>query len=348
VAGAQQLLALGYDGTSLEVLTGGAAASQSCCSAVQAVRMTVRGPAAKPRTLVAGLTGSTQGQLLTLGNGGMLAAVGNERGVWVMQAAHADRFGGQHRLSDAKQIPQSMASAWLGAASTIVTWTSARGPTGTAVPRTIYYARGSRRGAPRKVRTLLTVPGGHRIDELEVGRRGSGATVAWTESWNDRRGNFHSAVRAADIAAKPGVRTLSAASQTASGVEIAADAAGDQAISFKVCRPNGSCSALAAARGPHATFGAPTGLGLMDPAQSPAVAVGSRGQAIVAWIRAGRPVAAVGSARNRRFGAPRGLSSRAQFASDITVAFGPGRQALAAWSQGTLNPSVVAVPYSAS
>jgi hypothetical protein len=78
------------------------------------------------------------------------------------------------------------------------------------------------------------------------------------------------------------------------------------------------------------------------------VAVGSRGQTIVAWIRGGRPVAAAGSARNRRFGATRTLSSRAQFAADITVAFGPGRQALVAWSQGTLNPSVVAAPYTSS
>jgi hypothetical protein len=266
----------------------------------------------------------------------------------VIEAARGDHFGDQHRLNNARQIPQSVASAWLGGQNTIVTWTSARGATGTASPRTLYYALGSRRGAPSKVHSLLTVPGGHRIDQLAAARRGSGATVAWVESWSDRRGNFHSAVRAADVTGNPRIRTLSAATETASGLDMASDAAGDQAISFQVCRANGSCSVLAATRGPGSTFSEPAGFGLADAAQAPAVAVGPRGQVIVASVRSGRPVAAVGSARNHRFGPARTLSARAQFAADITVAFGPGRQALAAWSQGTLNPSVVAAPYTAS
>jgi hypothetical protein len=273
--------------------------------------------------------------------------VATERGVWVVQAGHGDHFGAQHRLSSAKQIPQAMAAAGLGGQSTIVTWTAARGPTGAANPRTIYYARGSRSGPPRKARTLLTVPGGHRIEELGTARRGSGATVAWVESWNDRRGNFHSVVRAADVASHPRIRTVSAANQTAAGLDIGAGSGGDQAISFTVCRGNGSCSVSAAVRGPHATFSSSRGFGLLDPGQIPAAAVGPRGQVIVAWIRSGRPVAAVGSARSRRFGATRTLSTRAQFSADLVLAFGPGRQALAAWSQGTLNPSLVAVPYTA-
>jgi hypothetical protein len=94
------------------------------------------------------------------------------------------------------------------------------------------------------------------------------------------------------------------------------------------------------------TFGPYSSFGQVDPGQTPAVAVGPDGQAIVAWIRSGRPLAAVGSARSRRFGATRTLSSRAQFASDLTVGYGPRRTALAAWSQGTLNPSVVGAAYS--
>jgi hypothetical protein len=38
--------------------------------------------------------------------------------------------------------------------------------------------------------------------------------------------------------------------------------------------------------------------------------------------------------------------SSTTFALDLTVGFGPGRQALAAWTQGTLNPSVVGAAYS--
>jgi hypothetical protein len=342
---AQEVIGLSFDGSALELLTGVAPSSLSCCSAVQAVRLTAAGVLQRPRTLVGGLTGPTYGQLLTLGTGGMLAAVATERGVWVVQSARGDRFGSQHRLGPASQIPQSLTSAWLGGASTIVAWTSARGPTGVADPRTIYYAMGSRLRAPTHVKSLLTVPGGHRIDELRVARRGSGATVAWVESWYDRRG-YHSEVRAADVVAHPGIRTLAGSAAPASGVDIAADAAGDLAVSWQSCRANGSCTVSAAVRGAKSTFGAYSSFGQVDPGQVPAAAVGPSGQAIVAWIRGGRPMAAVGSARNRRFGATRTLSSRAQFAADIAVAYGPRRQALAAWSQGTLNPSLVGVAYS--
>jgi hypothetical protein len=339
------VVALSYDGSALELLTGVAPRSLACCSAVQAVRLTAGGVLQPPRTLVGGLTGPAYGQLLTLGNGAMLASVATERAVWVVQSSRSDRFGSQHRLGSAAQIPQSLASAWLGGESTIVVWSSAKGPTGVADPRTLYYAMGSRRGAPSKVKSLLTVPGGHRIDELGAARRGSGATVAWVESWYDKRRNFHSEIRAADVGAHPAVRNLAGSTMPASGVDIAADAAGDQAISWKSCRPNGSCTVSVAVRGAKSTFGPYSSFGQVDPAQAPAVTVGPNGQAIVAWIRSGRPMAAVGSARNRRFGATRTLSSRAQFASDLTVAYGPRRTALAAWSQGTLSPSVVGAAY---
>lgn len=345
IGSAQEVIGLGYDGSALELLTGTAPSSLACCSAVQAVRLTGGGAVGRPRTLVGGLTGPAYGQLLTLGNGGMLASVATERAVWVVQSSRGDRFGSQHRLGSASQIPQSMASAWLGGESTIVAWTSAKGPTGVAEPRTINFALGSRRGAPSKVKSLLTVPGGHRIDQLEVARRGSGATVAWVESWDDRRGNFHSEVRAADVAANPGIRTLAGSSAPASGVDIAADAAGDQEVSWKSCRPNGSCTVSVAVRGAKSTFGPYSSFGQIDPAQTASVAVGPAGRTIVAWIRSGRPMAAVGSAGNRRFGAVRTLSSRALFASDLTVAYGPRRTAIAAWSQGTLNPSVVGAAY---
>jgi hypothetical protein len=51
-------------------------------------------------------------------------------------------------------------------------------------------------------------------------------------------------------------------------------------------------------------------------------------------------VVATASAPGRPFGAPSTLSSTT-FALDLTVGFGSGGQALAAWTQGTLNPSVV-------
>jgi hypothetical protein len=66
----------------------------------------------------------------------------------------------------------------------------------------------------------------------------------------------------------------------------------------------------------------------------------------VGWVRGGHPVAAVGAASSGRFGSARVLSA-STFALDLTVAFGPRREALVAWTQGTLNPSVVAAAYRA-
>jgi hypothetical protein len=55
-------------------------------------------------------------------------------------------------------------------------------------------------------------------------------------------------------------------------------------------------------------------------------------------------MAAVGSVSSGRFGKSRVLSSSI-YALDMTVAFGPRRDALAAWTQGTLNSSVVGADY---
>lgn len=341
---AQQTLALAYDGSSLELLTGAGRSGRACCTAVQAVRVGSGGAAQRPQTLVGGLAGATDASLLPLGSGGMLAAVATERGVWVAQSAHGNHFGAQHRLTAPRQMPQTMTAAWLGGQSTIVAWTAALGPTTPA--RSIDYALGTAPGAPRKVRALLAVPAGHRIDELAVARRGTGATAAWVQSWYDRRGAFHSVVQAADVGAKPGVRTLSAADLPASGLDLASDAAGDQAVAFKTCRQNGSCTAHVAVRGASGTFGHPASMGALDPSETPATAVGPHGRTIVAWVRGGQPMAAVGSAGNGRF-APAKPLSNTLFAYDLTLTFGPGQNAVAAWSQGTLNPSVVGAPYRA-
>ncbi len=56
-------------------------------------------------------------------------------------------------------------------------------------------------------------------------------------------------------------------------------------------------------------------------------------------------MAATASSAGGRFGGPVTLSSTT-FALDLTVAFGAGGAGLAAWTQGTLNPSVVGAAYS--
>ena len=340
VPGAQQILAAAYDGGSLELLTGAAPATQTCCSAAQAVKVGAGGQVARARTLVGGLTGATQGHLLTLKNGAMLAAVATERGVWVIQSAKADRFGAQHLLTGGGQMPETLDAAWLGGESTIVAWTAAKGVAGQAAPRSISYALGARTHAPRAVKTAVTVPAGHRIDELAVAARHGGATAVWVESWSEKSGAVHSAVRAMDIVPHAMVRNLSPANRLASGLSFAGDVAGDQALAWQSCTAQGACQTQVDGRGAHGSFGAARTLGAIDASQEPAIAVGPSGQALVGWVRGGHPVAAAASGAGRRFGGPVTLSATT-FALDLTVGVGARGAGLAAWTQGTLNPSVV-------
>jgi hypothetical protein len=339
VAPARQILDLAYDGHALELLTGSSAAGQTCCSAVQAIPVGAGGVPGAPRTLVGGLTGATLGDLLTLADGQMLAAVATERGVWVVQSSGGDRFGGQHLLTGAGQIPEALAATPLGGGASLVAWTAARAG---ADPRTVMGATGTRRAAPHRARTLVTVPRGHRIDELGLARQGGRATVAWIETWYDAHGAYHSVVEAADLTPGAHARALSPANRLASGLQFAGDAAGDQVAAWESCTVNDVCAADAAVRRRGGTFGPARTLGATDAAQAPALAVGPGGQAVVGWIRGGDPMAATQATPGRGFGGAAVLS-RAGYALDITVAAGRGRQALAAWSQGTLNPSVVGV-----
>jgi hypothetical protein len=341
IPGAQQVLAAAYDGAGLELLTGTAPSGQICCSAAQAVAVSAGGRVARARTLVGGLTGATEGRLLTLKDGQMLAAVATERGVWVAQSAKANRFAAQHLLTRGGQMPETLAAAWLGAANTIVAWTTANGIAGVAAPRSITYATGSRVRAPHGVKTAVTVRPGHRIDELGVAaRHGGGATAAWIESWFDAKGAYHSRVRAMDVAPHAAVRDLSPANRLASGLSFSGDVDGDQAAAWESCTAQGACQTQLAGRPAKGQFGSPRTLGAIDASQEPSLAVGSHGQVLVGWVRGGRPVAATAAGTARRFGAPVALSSTA-FALDLTVAYGAGGRALAAWTQGTLNPSVV-------
>lgn len=344
IAGAREVLALGFDRSALVLLTGMSPSGLDCCSSAQAIRITGSGASKPPQTVVGGLAGGTLGQLVTLAGGRMLAAVATERGVWTLESGRDNRFTGKRRLTAAGQAPESLTASWLGAENSIVAWTAATGPAGFADPRSIFFSLGSKRSPPRRTHTLLRAGIGHRIDELAVARRRSGATAAWVESWYDARGNYHSQVRAADFRSRPQIRSLSRVDGLAAGITFAADAAGAQAVAWKTCDAGGSCTVHAATRGPSASFGTTVSLGSIDASQTPAVTVGPRGQVLVGWVRAGHPVAAAGTAAAGRFGAPRVLSASV-YALDMTVAFGPRRNALAAWTQGTLNPSVVAAAY---
>ena len=339
VPAARQILDLAYDGRSLELLAGSSPSGQTCCTAVEAIPVGAGGASGAPRTLVGGLAGATLGRLVTLADGQMLAAVATERDVWVVQSSRGDQFGGQHLLTGAGQMPETLAATPLGGGASLVAWTAARGG---ADPHSVLGATGTRRRAPHNARTLANVPLNHRIDQIGVARRGAKATVAWIESWYDPRGVYHSVVKAVDLTPGAHARTLSPASRLASGLELAGDAAGDQVAAWDSCTVDDACAADAAVRGRGGTFSPARSLGALDAAQPPALAVGPGGQAVVGWIDGGDPMAATQGSPGHGFGRPVVLS-RAGYALDITVAAARGRQAMAAWSQGTLNPSVVGV-----
>ena len=124
----------------------------------------------------------------------------------------------------------------------------------------------------------------------------------------------------------------------ASGLTFDGDPAGDQGAGWESCTGAGACTVQAAGRPAKGSFGSARTLGAIDAYQSPSLTVSPTGQVVIGWVRGGHPVASVG------FGSPSVLSSTT-FATDATVAFGPKKVALAAWTQGTLNPSVVAAAY---
>lgn len=339
IPGAAQVLAETYDDGTLQLVTGVAASGQTCCTAAQALTVGAGGPSAA-QILVAGLTGPAEATLVPLADGHTVAAVASERGVWVIQSRGHGNWGPQRLLTGGGKMPQMLASARLGANGSALAWVAPAGIAGATDPRTISVATATGGAAPRRVRTGFTVPAGHRVEELGVAARGAAVTLSWIESWFDHHGAYHAVVRATDLTAHGQARTLSPADATASGLQFAGDGAGDQTIAWQSCTAVDSCAARATSRTRHSTFGGSRSLGGDDPDQPPALAVSPSGQALVAFTRGGHPEAALRGGAQGRFGAATRLSPTT-YAYDMAVAYGAGGRAMAAWTQGTLNPSVV-------
>ena len=339
VAGAARVLAMAYRGSTLELLAGTSPSALDCCSAAETIAVGADGRPGRARPLVSGLAGATSGRLLTLGNGRMVAAIATERGVWASQSSSGDRFGPARLISTGAQEPTAMDATWLGGGSSTVVWIAGTGVAGSVAPRTIDASSGSASGGPGRAHAVLTVPAGHRIDELAVARgRGGRPTLAWIESWYDGRGGHHARVETADLSTRPRAGPLSPDDRLASGLSLAADPSGDQAIAWQSCSPAPSCSVQAVGRPATGRFGSVRTLGAADATAAPSLAIAPTGQVVVGWVRGGHPVASVG------FGSPDVLSV-ASDAAAVDVAYGPRRAALAAWSQGTLTPSIMGAAY---
>lgn len=345
IRGAEEILALAYDGPVLELLAGSSPSGLTCCSSAAVIPVTPNGRVGSARTLNGGLAGDTSGALVTLADGQMLASLATERGVWAYQSVRGAQFGAQHLLSGTRDMPATLSVAWLGAENTVVAWTAGTRFPQASGPRSIFVSGGTRQSAPHRALKVVTVASGHQVDELAIAPHGAALTAAWIESWTDSHGVYHSQVRAADVGAHPVARTLSPANRLASGLDFGADRAGDQAVTWASCALAAACTAQGALRGAGASFSAPRDLGPIDASQQPSVAVTGQGEVLAGWVSGGQPFAAVATRAGALFGAqatfdqPTALAS-ATDASDLTVAAGPGRQALASWIAGGAVPSV--------
>jgi hypothetical protein len=205
----------------------------------------------------------------------------------------------------------------------------------------IFLATGSAQRAPRRAVLALTAPQGHGIDELALAGGSRGPTVAWTESWSDSAGNYHSEAVVSDLTGSVRPRTFEVPGELASGLVLASNAHGDQVLVWKTCDALGSCSVRALSRATGHRFGAPARLGAIDVSQVPSAAVAPNGEALVAWITGGHVVVEDRRSAFSGFGPPTTVASTTS-GSDPAVAFGPGGQALAAWTQGMAAPTLMA------
>jgi len=334
---ALQVLDLAFAHSTLWLLTGSAPAGRACCATVTAVPAAGGGGFGAGRRLVGGLTGTTDGQLVALSGGKLLAAIATQRGVWVAQSGASGSFGPTRRLSFGGS-PTDLAATTLSGGGSVIAWADAVTGGETGAGR-ILIASGTATAEPSRVRVAATVPSGYSIDELALAPGAHGPTVAWVQSWYDAQGLFHSAVMEQGPSG-PAVM-VSQGDLLASDLSLAGDGSGDQVLSWEACSAIGTCEASAALAPGQKPFGAPVTLGASDPTQAPAAAISSAGKALVAWVGAdGHLLAVAGGRHAGGFGHAQTISST-DYASAPAVAFGPAGGALVAWTQGTLAPEVI-------
>ena len=342
IASSRQALDLTYNGKDLSLLTGSASGNALCCSSARLVKVQKGKP--QQRVISTKLVGESVGHLLALPKGRLMSAIATTEGVWVQLAGPRGRPAPARMLTPEPAVPQTLSAALLKGNQTLVAWTAAAAQPAPAPPSGIVVAKGSATRAPHSPHLAVRVAAGDQIDELALGRGRSGATAAWVESFYDAAGLLHSQVSVADLTRSPRATTFAIAGQLASGLSLASNAAGAQLLTWKVCDVSGSCSVDAVARDSGKRFGSPVRLGPADASQPPVAAISSRGVGLVAWVDRGHVMAAARGRGARRFAASREVSAT-NFAADLTLGFGPTNTALAVWTQGTLDQSVMGAQF---
>lgn len=343
VPGAKEVLATGFAGSTLDLLTGTSPSGTICCTGAQLTALS-GSRFSRKRTLVSGLFGGVDlGRLQPLSGAKFLAAVASDHAVWAGVSTAAGGVGPMRRVSAASSWPQSLAATSLAGGRALVAWSSAPGLTDEA--SSIDVATGSVGHPPRRPGLMLRMPAGYSVDELAAAPAPRGGTVAWIESWFDASGAYHSAVVVVDLTGGLRPRTFEIPGEIAGGLSLAGDAAGDQALAFKACGQLRSCGVFALAKSARGHYGQPQPLGTIDASQAPAAAVSQRGTALVGWIDQGEVVFSGRARAAGGFGAAKVVSATS-YGADLTVAPGPGGGAMAAWTQGALAPSAMGALYS--
>jgi hypothetical protein len=342
---ARQPLGVGFLGSRLVLLTGNAPRRRVCCASARVTVAAGRRDPFERATLTSSLTGDTSGALLPLASGELMSAVATQRGVWTAQSTARGRLTAATRLAS-DGAPQNLAAAPLAGGGAAIAWSTALG-SGETFPRRIEVAFGTATRAPRDPHIVVTVPPGHSVDEVALAAGSVAPTVAWVESWFDGGGGFHSRVETARAVRGAHGAPVSPSGQRASQLSLATGPTGRQVIAWEGCDSLGVCVTAAAARRRSTTpFGRVQRLGGADGGEGTAAAVSPTGLALVGWIDGGNVLVAGRGEHANRFARAHAIS-RTGLDSDLALAFGPRGGALAAWTQGTLAPSVFARAYGA-
>jgi hypothetical protein len=105
VPGVQEILAIAYTGSTLELLTASGPRGQPCCSKVQVIRRGARTGFGPPQTIVTDAGGGTTGRLVPLSNGRMLAVIAAPQRLWATEARGAGQFAKARGLTSPGSAP---------------------------------------------------------------------------------------------------------------------------------------------------------------------------------------------------------------------------------------------------
>jgi hypothetical protein len=337
VRGAQAVLGTAFSRSgTLWLLTGTAPSPRACCATVSIRRRS----GGASHALLTGLTGTTDGGLVALPNGELMAAIATQRGLWVAQSDRHGAFAtGSVSQLQFTGAPAGLDATALPSGGGEIAW-SVAGPSGASEAHRILYAAGSAGSAPAHPHVAVSLGSSNSVDQLALAPANRGGTVAWVQSSFSARGAFRSVVMAHDLRRRAVVQ-VSPSAVLASDLAFAGDAAGDQVIAWDACSATGTCTVQASVRPAGGRFGPVLSLGAGDPIEAPAAAISVHGEVLVAWIRNGDVRAAARGLRAQGFGPARTVASAGDD-NGVTVGFAPGGGGLAAWTQGTVSPSLMA------